>query len=209
MSANTNGKSAASPERPLARPLMPRPARHPSQTTTNPAAHQQPERDNPMNLSDNDYLHQRAAVTDAIDQAEIDLFDEGLLDDEEPRDADAVAAFIEGALEATPVASPWPLPKVVFDVPDESTLAGICTHSTNTIHLHPRLTDRWLLLGLIAHWLTPGSAYGPRYCSVLIDLVRGVLGSQAANTLIWAFVERGASWDSPTKADKEHPHDGR
>ena len=82
-------------------------------------------------------------------------------DDLDPAD---VAAFVSDVLARSDFRSWSPgaqelvgltPPAIVWDVAEESTLAGYYDPTTDDLHLHPRLVRKSLILHELAHWIRP------------------------------------------------------
>ena len=112
-----------------------------------------------------------------------------------------VPAFLISALAAIG-SSGGPHPEVVWDVLDDSDWSGYLGGADGRLHLHPKLTDRPLLLHELAHWCDNRDGHGPQFCSNYLDLIDAVLGPAACAVLAAAFERHGVEvedWGPPAE----------
>lgn len=118
--------------------------------------------------------------------------------DADARDAIAwaeVPAFVEAVLARSHRRTDR-LPRIEWDVPDDAWCSG--WFDSESLHFHPALARRSLVLHELAHWLRPHvDGHGPAWVRTYLALVRVGLGADFAETLEEEFRAEGVAIAAP------------
>ena len=146
---------------------------------------------------------------EAVYRAENRVVEEGYLTDDElsilPGEVAAWCSAIAHSAGWGTYAPPHfrnvvpPVFTVAFDLPNGNPeldeLAGYYESATDTIHLDPRIVDRWKVLHELAHALDCRDAHGTGFQERMVELVGAAFGDETADALRDAYeYELAALW---------------
>lgn len=112
----------------------------------------------------------------------------GLCKDEQTIPNAELQAWVDAVLDRRVIRSRWGSRSV--EVKLTGGYGGARAHGTYKITASPGARNEYVMLHEIAHILTPqDEGHGPRFCGVLLFLVRNVLGADAHKSLLTAMRE--------------------